>query len=188
MADFKVAYDKLSIYEGGYSNYVSDTGGETYRGVARNYHPNWGGWAIVDANRSNPDFPKCLDDIPELQNLILAFYRIEFWDKIKGDDIINQSIADELFEQAVNLGIKKAVEFVQMSINILKKSGSDLLEDGRMGPITLLRINDFCIYDKPILLLKVLNLAQGDYYLKLTKVNDRYKAFIRGWLLRCRTE
>lgn len=33
----------MLIHEGGYSNDPIDLGGETYKGIARNAHPNWQG-------------------------------------------------------------------------------------------------------------------------------------------------
>jgi len=35
--------------EGGYNKGITgDSGGETYRGIARNYNPNWEGWKVID--------------------------------------------------------------------------------------------------------------------------------------------
>jgi lysozyme family protein len=35
--------------EGGYNKGMTgDSGGETYRGIARNYNPKWKGWAVID--------------------------------------------------------------------------------------------------------------------------------------------
>ncbi|MDR1034997.1 MAG: hypothetical protein LBT40_00015 [Deltaproteobacteria bacterium] len=32
--------------EGGWANNPADSGGETFRGIARNFHKSWPGWAI----------------------------------------------------------------------------------------------------------------------------------------------
>ena len=45
MADFKVAFAKTIRFEGGYVNHKADKGGETYKGIARNFWPKWKGWA-----------------------------------------------------------------------------------------------------------------------------------------------
>ena len=37
MANFEEAYKKTSDFEGGYVNDEDDAGGETYRGIARNF-------------------------------------------------------------------------------------------------------------------------------------------------------
>ena len=49
--DLRKTYFPMLKREGFYNNDPDDMGGETYRGVARNYHPQWEGWAIVDARK-----------------------------------------------------------------------------------------------------------------------------------------
>ena len=39
--------------EGYYVNDPSDSGGETYCGIARNSNPKWQGWKIVDKHKLN---------------------------------------------------------------------------------------------------------------------------------------
>ena len=45
MADFQPAFEKMIRNEGGYTlhNVASDRGGQTFAGIARNFHPNWPG-------------------------------------------------------------------------------------------------------------------------------------------------
>ena len=52
MADFRTAYYLTMGHEGGYNNDPDDVGGETYKGIARNYHASWEGWKIVDMYKS----------------------------------------------------------------------------------------------------------------------------------------
>ncbi len=44
MADFKKAFQILEKWEGGYSNHISDTGGETYKGITRKNYPKMSFW------------------------------------------------------------------------------------------------------------------------------------------------
>lgn len=48
MADFLQAYESMIRNEGGYTLHTvaGDRGGMTYAGIARNFHPNWPGWAL----------------------------------------------------------------------------------------------------------------------------------------------
>ena len=46
-----------------------------------------------------------------------AFYKANFWDKIKGDEIESQEVANALYDFAVNSGVKKAVEKIQQEIS-----------------------------------------------------------------------
>jgi hypothetical protein len=52
-SNYKEAYKATCKFEGGYANDKNDTGGETYKGIARNYWPKWAGWKTVDASKVN---------------------------------------------------------------------------------------------------------------------------------------
>ena len=56
MASFKAQYNELIKREGNYHSGVIggkvDKGGETYRGIARKYNPDWAGWKIIDSLKS----------------------------------------------------------------------------------------------------------------------------------------
>ena len=47
-SDFEKSLTFVLSAEGGYANNKNDKGGETYKGVARNYNPHWGGWVQID--------------------------------------------------------------------------------------------------------------------------------------------
>ena len=113
MADFKKSIGKVLAHEGGYVNDPNDAGGETYKGIARNMWKDWAGWAIIDAERHVAGFPKNLLAIVHLGELIADFYKKHFWDKIGGDQLKNQDIADLLVDIAVNQGVVPAVKRAQ---------------------------------------------------------------------------
>lgn len=46
--NFLKSYDILIKHEGGYVNDPDDKGGETYKGIARKFNPDWKGWKIID--------------------------------------------------------------------------------------------------------------------------------------------
>ena len=54
MADFSKAWGRSSVHEGGYAHLAGDAGGETYRGIARNFHPEWPGWKFIDRVKPLP--------------------------------------------------------------------------------------------------------------------------------------
>lgn len=97
MALFDPAFDKMIRNEGGFklAHIEGDRGGQTYAGIARNVHPNWPGWRYIDAN----DLARV-----ELTQSVRDFYRSEFWNRIAGDAITHQAIAETLFDFAVNSG------------------------------------------------------------------------------------
>lgn len=118
MADYKHAIAKVLLTEGGYANDKDDSGGETYKGISRNNWPKWTGWAVIDAAKRSPDFPANLKPRNILGDAVMNFYRTNFWDKVGGDLIDDQDIADLLVDAAVNEGIKPAVKRAQMIVGI----------------------------------------------------------------------
>jgi len=113
MADFDKAISKVLKHEGGYANDPSDRGGETYKGIARNFWPKWDGWSTVDKLKAQKGFPRILNDSVSLHASVVKFYNIRFWDKIGGDLINEQDIAFKLVDTAVNMGIVPAVKLAE---------------------------------------------------------------------------
>ena len=134
MADFKHSYDKTAINEGGYANDPDDNGGETWKGIARKMHPRWPGWQIIDIIKLGPNFKKKLADNGPLQALVLEFYKKEFWDRVKGDQLDNQEVADSLYDSSVNMGVKAAIILIQRSLG--------LTESGIMSNFLINKINN----------------------------------------------
>lgn len=131
MADFKTAFRKTSRWEGGYANNPNDSGGETYKGIARNHHPTWSGWISIDQIKAaHPKgFKTILKNTPELQSKVEDFYKRNFWDKVKLDECPNQRVANEVFDMCVNAGISAGVKILQKVLG--------LPADGKFGPVTL---------------------------------------------------
>lgn len=134
MANFLIAHKALEPYEGGYANTPSDKGGETFRGIARNFFPNWPGWTKIDALKSHPEFKRIVDDSPDLRGSVGVFYKNNFWDALKLDDFASQDLANYLFDTSVNFGIRRAALFLQQSLNEI---GAVIPVDGIVGPVTM---------------------------------------------------
>ncbi len=191
MADFHTAFAITSGYEGGYANVRGDAGGETYRGVARNSHPSWPGWNIVDSLREKAGFPKNLDRDTELQQLVEDLYKSDYWDKIWGDKQPDQAIANEMFDTAVNMGVARAVTFVQSGLNLLncnQNDYKDLLEDGRFGSITFTALKKYPAKDRKRYLLKAMVILRGMHYITIMRGNPTQEKFAHGWLNRVNFE
>lgn len=146
MADFTKAYNRTGINEGLWSNVIGDAGGETWKGIARNLHPNWEAWTLIDFIKSGLIFPEkpTKKDIDKLNKALLAneklelsvrkFYKNEFWDKTRGDEILIQLIAESIYDSSVNMGYKQAIKLAQRS--------AALKESGIMDDITLNKLNN----------------------------------------------
>ena len=168
--------------EGFYNNDPDDMGGETYRGVARNYHPQWEGWAIVDARKQALGRPLRRNErIPsaELDRMILDFYRELFWEPIYGDHIRNDSLVDLLFDTKVLCG-KRAIKFLQQAIN--EVGGIVIREDWTMGKKTLQRLHEV---DNRAVFERMLELREAHHRHVAAKYPKQQKN-LDGWLARCR--
>lgn len=183
MADFETSYYLTNKIEGGYANDKDDKGGETYRGVARNFHPKWEGWKIIDEYKKHRNFPGILDTLPALQLKVKQFYLKEFWNKIKGDLIPDQRIANEVYDNAVNLGVPKSGEYLQRTINILnrnKKSYQDIKVDSIIGPITIAALNTAIKVNGVTRVLNVINGFQMKHYVERMEEDPTQEKYI-GW-------
>ena len=191
MTKFTFAFERLLGHEGGYANIKGDRGGETYRGIARHYHPAWPGWQIVDEAKRLPNFPKSLEQDARLQSLVADFYKVEFWDKIAGDKISSQVIANELFDCAVNMDVADAVRILQKSVNALRSPESPpLSEDAVIGPKTIEVLNSWLSQSAlhPAVasnaLLSVMLVLRGTRYVNIVERSSSQKQFAYGWFRR----
>jgi len=172
-------------HEGFYSIHPDDPGGETFRGIARNRHPKWSGWKIIDRKRAYQKFPRNLRYDRKLKDLVYFFYKDNFWSKIQGDRIPSHMIAKELFDTAVNVSPPRAIKFMQRALNIFNREQDlfpDLKVDGIIGSKTLNAISVIKIEDAKLVFW--MNIIQGCYYLKITERNSKFEAFPRGWIKR----
>jgi lysozyme family protein len=178
MARANKALADLRRLEGYYSNHAKDVGGRTAFGIAEAYWPQY--WAEWD------DMPTWAD--------AEQFYLKEFWIPLKLEGLHDQNIANEVFEQAVNLGHKRAIRFWQVALCLVKGAGAATI-DGRVGPQTLNATNHLNAADA-LRVSKVLNGIQFMYYIYRTNSlddvmalfktmpKDDQKVFFRGWLKR----
>ena len=184
MADFKLAYAKTMKVEGGYANDKDDSGGETWKGIARKYHPNWSGWAIIDSFKNKPGFEANLLASQTLQRLVLEFFKKEFWDVMRLDEVLWNEIAEEMFDTGVNMNHLIAVEFLQRALNATNRSQKDypdLIIDGRMGSKSIGAINNHLRVGN---VLKLLNCQQGVRYMDIARNNPIQEKFMTSWLSR----
>lgn len=171
-ANFKTAFEATMRSEGGYVNDPQDPGGETYRGVARKFHSKWEGWIIIDALKNKGNFPRNLDQDANLQSLIEDFYQRQFWDKVRGDDIQNQDVAESIFDFAVNAGIAASVTLAQTA------SGSPA--DGLMGTNTIKAINE----QDPKTFLAMFALHKIARYVHIVEKRPDSRKYFYGWVRR----
>jgi len=153
MANFDGSVEKTLIHEGGYVFDKNDRGGETNFGISK---------------RAYPDI--------DIKNLTVAqakeIYKRDYWDRVRGDEIASQRVASEIFDTAVNMGVRTASKLIQGCV------GSH--PDGVIGNITLQKINAM---DEELLLLRF-KLAKVARYAYLAKKRPANRKFLLGWINR----
>lgn len=111
--NFDEAFEKLIGHEGGYTAGVGDPGGETKYGISKRSYPG-----------------------EDIKNLTLdrakAIYRRDYWGPA-GCDAVPDAVRFDLFDMAVNSGVKTAVKTLQAVVGEI--------EDGIIGPRTLQAIS-----------------------------------------------
>ncbi|MBF0215343.1 MAG: hypothetical protein HQM00_17585 [Magnetococcales bacterium] len=185
MADFQKAFLKTMGAEGGYSNDPDDRGGETYRGIARKFHPDWPGWKIIDALKSYLSDLRRWTPTAEMNNLVEEFYKEKFWDVFRGDSIQDQPIAEEIFDSGVNFGSSTEGKILQRAINVA--CGTTLTVDGKVGPATIAALNDADQRGRDSILW-AMNTLQGMRYIEDVEDNPSQRKYLRGgWKERARS-
>ena len=107
-------------------------------------------------------------------------------DEIK-EYLFKKEVTQTMFDNAVNMGIGTSVKFLQKALNILNRNGSlysDISIDGGFGTNTMNALNSYLSQDKPIHLLKLINILQGCRYINIVDNKPSQERFIRGWMKR----
>ncbi len=172
MADFASAFSATMKAEGGYVKDPQDPGGETYKGIARKMNSKWDGWTLIDLAKREQNFPANLDSNLPLQEKIQNFYEVNYWDKIRGDEITDQHIAECIFDFAVNAGPITSAKLAQRTV------GAEA--DGIIGPATLEKINA----DDPRAFIALFSLHKVRYYVEICEHRQESKKFFYGWIKR----
>ena len=160
--------------EGGYSDTPADRGGKT----------NWG---VTETLARAYGYTGSMHELPlgEAKRI----YRAEFWDNRRLQlDVIAEmsgSVAAEIFEQAVNTGVKGTAVRVQRVLNVLNRDEDlypDLKLDGFLWNNARNAIKALMSFGGEKYLLRWLNVAQGAHYFQLCESDPTQETFARGWI------
>ncbi|WP_062265733.1 glycoside hydrolase family 108 protein [Endozoicomonas arenosclerae] len=172
MALFDAALASTLKSEGGYVNDPADPGGETFQGITRTHFPKWQGWVRIDLLKNAQNFPANLSDDDSLKKLVHGFYQTHFWDRIQGDDIENQEVAESIFDFAVNAGTRTSSKLAQITCGETA--------DGVIGDATLRKLNA----EDPKTFLAVFALSKISRYVNICEQRQESRKFFYGWVRR----
>lgn len=183
MATFLTAYKNYILpAEGGYANVKEDKGGETYAGIARNFHPNWEGWPFIDKIKATRVI-KRNEKFPELTPKVEAFY-LNVWSKNNFDKIINQDVSNILFDWYINSGSNavntRGVETYGIDEILNRDFGFSLPIDSKFDSETIKAINSV----DPVKLYTIIKEERRKFYEVLIKNNPSQQVFAAGWFSR----
>lgn len=128
MAEFKIAFNRTNRFEGFYSNDPKDTGGETLYGVSRlKGAPFPEFWKLVDEYKKKPNFPSNMKAEPRFMQMIEGWYKRNYWDTVRLDEVRSQRIANQLYDISVNKGAGTAKRFAGQLVNVSTNTVTDLV-------------------------------------------------------------
>lgn len=166
MASFDIFLPLLLRFEGGYVDDPDDPGGETNKGITM------------------ATFQKCSHELlgidptsDNLKNLTDAqagiIYRALYWNKITGDSIQLQELANIICDFFVNSGTHATV----LLQRVLNGMGSHLVEDGMLGAASIQALADI----PQVEVYRQYKKGRIQFYESL---GQKYPKFLHGWLNR----
>ncbi|RYZ96630.1 MAG: hypothetical protein EOO68_16480 [Moraxellaceae bacterium] len=156
MANFNDAIVKTLAKEGGakFTDVPGDRGGATKYGISQTAYPN------VD-----------IRNLTEQQ--ARDIYKRDYWDRVRGDDLTSQIIAENMFDTAVNMGVRTASRLVQTMLDI--KPADGIIGSASLGVINQQKEHDFLMH---------FTLVKIGYYASLCNKDRTQSKFLLGWINR----
>ncbi|MFC5740925.1 glycoside hydrolase family 108 protein [Dyella tabacisoli] len=171
MANFDMFFPTLLKFEGGFVNDPDDPGGATNLGIT-----------METFNRCANSLLKIAPTLDNLRALTPAqagvIYKAMYWDRIGGDTIALQPLAEIVFDFNVNAGAN-AGSLLQRVLNQLSDK-PPLAVDGGIGPATLARLAELDQTE----VYRRYKQGRVDYYNQLVERRPVMGKFLKGWLAR----
>jgi len=153
MANFDLVINRVLENEGDYSNDPDDIGGETKFGISQLAYSD------LDIRSLTLEDAKVI-------------YKRDYWDRVKGDKILNEYVAESIFDFAVNVGVKTASKLAQKVVY------TEI--DGVIGNKSITNIN----LTKQNVFIPSYKLEKIGYYLMIAKRRKSNEKFLIGWIKR----
>ncbi|XZT15457.1 glycoside hydrolase family 108 protein [Acinetobacter baumannii] len=168
--------DELIKREGGYVNNPADRGGATKYGITE---------AVARTN----GYKGNMKDLP--RDVAKAIYRKNYWIAPRFDqvNVFSTLVAEELLDTGVNCGTGFAKPLLQRALNLLNNNGKagwqDLKVDGVYGSETLKALKTYLAKrgkEGEKVLVRFLNIMQGQRYIEICERNKSQEQFFYGWI------
>jgi lysozyme family protein len=159
--DFNACLAFVLKWEGGYVNNPADPGGATNKGITQNTYNTW----QTQQSQATQDVKLITD--AEIQQI----YQKNYWTP-SGADRIPARLNLVEFDTAVNMGVGRAVQFLQQQV------GTTV--DGGFGPITQKAANSAPL---EATITQYCD-AREAYYRNIVAKNPSEQVFLNGWLNR----
>lgn len=192
MADFYKIIDEVLRREGVADNRETDSGGLTIYGISQKNHPEA---AVFKRLARFGNLFTQPHEIQSLRDLIrsnlgfreeaVEFYEEEFWLPLRLDEMLSQSVAEELFDTAVNCGVGKAQEFFERALNLGNRAERDYPNvpvDRKMGDLDLKYLETLVTRRTEAGVVKLLNVLQGARYVEVCEAKEKNEEYLWGWL------
>lgn len=154
--NFDDCLKKLLVHEGGYVNHPEDPGGMTNLGVTARVWEEW---------THHPATEEVMRKLTPED--VAPLYKRKYWDAIHGDELPD-GVDYCVFDAAVNMGVGRAVKFLQQAVGVNP--------DGGIGPITMSAV----VAHEPKDLIAKFCDAREAFYKSLAT----YPTFGKGWTAR----
>jgi len=160
--------------EGGYIDDPLDSGGETKYGITKQVARAYG-------------FKGKMKNLT--RDYAFMIYSKMYWEKINLDatEVLSPALAEKLADIGVNMGTGRAGRFLQRALNVLndrQKYYGDIVVDGEIGPGTLKALRSYFKIrgiDGEEVLVKMINVMQGAFYISLAERREKDERFVYGW-------
>lgn len=160
--------------EGGYSNHPADKGGPTRWGVTEQVARAYG-------------YKGNMRVLP--REAAVEIYRQVYWREPGFDAIAVRypTVATELFDIGVNMGVSVAATFFQRVLNVFNSNGAhyaDLTVDSRIGRVSLLALDAFRQRrggEGAERMVEAILSLKGARYIEISEARPANEAFTYGW-------
>jgi len=179
VSNFADAVEYILEREGGLSENPRDSGGATNFGISLRFLRGFSEEVLRKYGIFGEVNEQTIRDLTkeQAQNI----YKSEFWQQAPFSEIRDQLVCNYVFDMAVNMGTRQAVQIVQRSLWALMFSRLYIADDGILGERTLERLNIMV----PDLVMPVLVASRAAFYRLLAEKNPNKREFLNGWLTRC---